>query len=245
MPGYAINLTTATPREIDERLMALYLNDQRASHKLNSAIQDLHYALGERDIYFSPTRKRWPTTTEQALKAVRARGTERLPLYAGNGTFASTAEAYDNAIATLKAIEEQTKPFHEEFARRPWSRFFYVQNNNGHIHSSMICSTCNRNGSSTQFAWNPELSGLDEAAAVEKLGPKLCTVCFPTAPVEWTAGTPKPARCAGSGRNHISGTGCRVGMRQYGECPVCHETQLLTGSGIRAHKPKKENTEQS
>lgn len=37
-----------------------------------------------------------------------------------------------------------------------WSRFFLVQNNGGHIHSSMNCSTC---FPSTMFAWLPTVSG--------------------------------------------------------------------------------------
>lgn len=72
-----------------------------------------------------------------------------------------------------------------------WSRFFIVRTNNGHIHRSMSCSTCNRNGKATEFGWLPELSGLSEAEAVEAEGSILCTVCFPSAPVEWTNGEAK------------------------------------------------------
>jgi hypothetical protein len=69
-----------------------------------------------------------------------------------------------------------------------WSRFFLVTNTNGHIHRSMSCSTCFY---STQFSWLTELSGLTEAEAVAEYGEILCTVCFPSAPVEWTNGTNK------------------------------------------------------
>lgn len=66
-----------------------------------------------------------------------------------------------------------------------WSRFFLVTSSPGHVHSSMHCSTCRV---TTKFGWLPELSGKDEATAVRELGPTLCSVCFPSAPVEWTAG---------------------------------------------------------
>lgn len=69
-----------------------------------------------------------------------------------------------------------------------WSRFFIVKNTNGHIHSSMDCSTCYP---TTVFGWLPQLSGLTEADAVEEWGGILCSVCFPSAPVEWTEGTNK------------------------------------------------------
>lgn len=73
-------------------------------------------------------------------------------------------------------------------AYKGWSRFFLVQNTNGHIHSNMDCWTCFYN---TQYAWLTELSGLTEAEAVEEFGGILCSVCFPSAPVEWTTGTNK------------------------------------------------------
>lgn len=64
-----------------------------------------------------------------------------------------------------------------------WSRFFLVTSSPGHIHSSLGCSTC-RN--TTTYGWLPELSGKTEAETVKELGPALCTVCFPSAPVEDT-----------------------------------------------------------
>lgn len=66
-----------------------------------------------------------------------------------------------------------------------WSRFFLVTSSKGHIHSSMTCRTCR---DTTRYGWLPELSGQSEAEAVEAHGPALCTVCYPSAPVEWQGG---------------------------------------------------------
>jgi hypothetical protein len=66
-----------------------------------------------------------------------------------------------------------------------WSRFYLVTNTNGHIHSSLSCSTCFHD---TNFAWLTHLSGLDEADAVQAEGEVLCTICYPSAPVSWTNG---------------------------------------------------------
>src|SRR6185369_10664798 len=63
----------------------------------------------------------------------------------------------------------------------------------GHIHSSMRCSTCRFD---TEFGWLPTLSGLTEAEAVAAHGAILCTVCYPTAPVEWTGGISHTAQAA-------------------------------------------------
>ncbi|MFZ4434361.1 MAG: hypothetical protein ACOYOQ_14305 [Microthrixaceae bacterium] len=100
-------------------------------------------------------------------------------------------------LATLAELEEQAAPFRAEaneldelWRAERWSRFYLVTNSNGHIHSSTRCSTCRID---TQFGWLPELSGLTEADAVEAHGAILCTVCFPSAPVEWTGGESKAA----------------------------------------------------
>ena len=66
-----------------------------------------------------------------------------------------------------------------------WARFFLVTSSAGHIHSSMSCSTCRP---TTTYGWLPELSDTSEADAVAAHGQTLCSVCFPSAPVEWTTG---------------------------------------------------------
>lgn len=88
------------------------------------------------------------------------------------------ANAAKAAVVAAKAAYEAAE---EEYAG--WSRFFLVPA--GHIHSSMDCSSCNRGRNATMFSWLPELSGLTEADAVAAHGAHLCTVCFPSAPVEW------------------------------------------------------------
>jgi hypothetical protein len=62
-----------------------------------------------------------------------------------------------------------------------WSRFFVVTSSTGHIHSSMACHTCKI---TTTYGWMPDLSGLTEVDAVAKCGPALCSVCFPSAPLD-------------------------------------------------------------
>ena len=49
----------------------------------------------------------------------------------------------------------------------------------------MHCSTCYVD---TSFGWLPELSGLTETDAVKEYGAVLCSVCYPSAPVEYVGG---------------------------------------------------------
>lgn len=85
-------------------------------------------------------------------------------------------------------LGEKMLPFEAEFTRRGgWSRAFLVTG--GHLHSSMNCSTCNREGKRTQFAWMTDYSGSDEGDIVSDAGKRACTTCYPSAPVD-TLGQP-------------------------------------------------------
>lgn len=82
--------------------------------------------------------------------------------------------------AEVTSLRSEAEPFEAEFtARGGWSRYFLVQNDGGHVHREMNCTTCY---ATTQFAWLPTLSGCDEAAMVAEYGEVACTVCFPNAP---------------------------------------------------------------
>lgn len=121
-------------------------------------------------------------------------------LWRVNATIASLEKARDSkwgldpyglkqlcdARGTRNAIEDEMIEVEARYTG--WSRFFLVTNTNGHIHSSMHCTTC---FPTTSYAWLPQLSGLSEAEAVEDQGEILCSVCFPSAPAEWTSGVSK------------------------------------------------------
>ena len=63
----------------------------------------------------------------------------------------------------------------------PWTRAFLVVNNNGHVHSSLHCSTC---FPTTRYQWLIQYSNDDEATIVDDAGQDACTVCYPSAPAE-------------------------------------------------------------
>lgn len=73
----------------------------------------------------------------------------------------------------------------ETYRADPWKRYIECINADGHIHSWWGCKTLNRGAVATSLAWRTELSGVSTAEAVDTLGPMLCTVCFPSAPVDW------------------------------------------------------------
>lgn len=84
--------------------------------------------------------------------------------------------------AQVAELEKAAAPLHAEYRRRGgWARYFIVKNENGHIHSSMQCQTCNREGKLTDFGWLTAWSGTEAKDLTAEVGPTACTVCFPWA----------------------------------------------------------------
>lgn len=225
-----MDLTTATPRQIDEKLAELYQAVGRVEKRLTGTLIHIRKVVGQKPIRSTRATVSWTTSVEQTIEDARERSAEYLLTH--RCTIGDLVAQYDALVAELASIEAEMAPLNAEHTRRPWSRFFLVTSSDGHIHSSMHCSTCRP---TTAYGWLPQLSGKTEADAVADQGPLLCTVCFPSAPVAWTVGKPKPTYCAGGSPTDRK----RVGMNTYGTCPACGERVIVTMSGKgRKHKPK-------
>jgi hypothetical protein len=231
-----VNITTATPVEIDTRLAELYAQAAEIRLRRNSAIDVIHHGpLGERSEFYrvaGRTLERWPTSTPDAIAAARALPADQY-VVAYSKTVGEFLAVLDSVTAEAEAVNSETNDLDTEFDRRGgWSRFFTAQSSGGHIHRSMACKTCNKRGKLTEFGWNPELSGLDMHQAIRHFDRHafvLCTVCFPDAPSAYTVREPDPNICPGAGK-YIPGP------RKWGECPVCHTYQTRTATGnVRKH----------
>lgn len=231
-----MQLTTASPMEIDTELARLGgvqdgLNTQRgyaanAAHSLNG---ERAVYKGRRRVYTTPLDD---TLNELALKLAD----EKIVLHEVQAV-REIIERVADLDKQLDAVQAEIQLIDIEYARRPWSRFIAVEN--GHLHSGERCVGGTIRVTTT-IGWHPELSGKTEADAVAELGPLLCTHCFPTAPVEWTVGKPKTDRCAGSGAAPVDGKVYTQGMSRWGRCPECKVGHNLTQYGVlRAHKPAK------
>ncbi len=247
LPILPADLTQATPPDIDAHLADFHARSTKIGKRIEAALVAARRAAGEKPTYVGRDRTPlWQTTAEEAVTAARAVAASD---DAGNMWLIDKAKAaldsYDTAMADLYEVLKLRAPLDAEWRRRGgWSRFFEVfperGSKDGHIHSSMNCKTCNRNGKLTDFGWHPDLSGLTEVAAVEKLGPKRCTVGFPSAPLEWTRGPQKPAACENAPVKE--GTMSRpygLAGTRYGDCTQCNATRIaITQFGwLRRHKP--------
>lgn len=261
--------------EVDSYLSTLWDAQQRTEHRQQSAIQDLHRKAGHHFRYYGRgTSGYWTLSRTDNTRVTPQDAADKVAAIAAREPKTYIEQDAEKALRWLdeiqqemQALREAAREFEGEWAELRWSRFFIVKANNGHIHSSMTCSTCNRNGQATLFGWLPNLSGLTEKEAVDEHGTILCSVCFPSAPVEWTLGkqVDESLYCPASGKGvstftlpegktvwpqRVNGNVdygnamVRPGGRAYywaGECPGgCGErgVTVTTNGKIRKHKKK-------
>jgi hypothetical protein len=194
-----------TPKETDVALAEIWKKIYAANTRLGYHNSDLRRLAGAK-YYYRGRQRVTDMKIEEALEIVAAKAAYVAEYKASHvktesdgwtGTdwtefkgAAYEADKYAEALAGREALLAERDVL---FAGRDeleatytgWSRFFLVTSSPGHIHSSMYCSTCRP---TTTFGWLPELSGKTEAVAVDEHGPTLCSVCFPSAPVDWTTG---------------------------------------------------------
>lgn len=167
-----MDLSTATPVEIDTALALLYDVEQVAKSAQKHCWTQVESAVLSHLGYprNGATAAQVSAEIREAVEEGASRSQARIA-----GFFAKYEDAVAAALEALLAQE----PYDAEYdARGGWTRAFVVAG--GHVHRSLRCSTCYP---TTQFGWLPELSGSDEAGIVEQAGERACTVCYPTAPV--------------------------------------------------------------
>lgn len=171
-----MDLTTATPREIDTALAAIYVEIYKQQAVTNSRWNTVEHTvksyLGLK-YYDHPSTKQ----TEETLAELHEVQPDD---YRGQQVIAAFAR-YEQALSDLLNLRMSTQPYDEEYSRRPWTRAWLVNNTSGHVHNTMSCSTC---FPTTEFVWLPEMSDQPEAEIVEEAGERACTVCYPSAPVD-------------------------------------------------------------
>lgn len=232
------NLNTMSPREFDEELAAIYETHVGNLRRLEMATLDLRHTL-------KVSRYDKMRLAELKSEADARLSDETVPSWTRSDV-RSALDTLNDSEEKVFETRQQIDVWDEAFeARGGWARFFLVTNRGGHIHSSMDCSTCRIN---TKFSWLPSVSGKTEKDAVAEYGPMLCSVCFPSAPVEWTnhweleEERKKAESCPGSGTTDwVAGT-TRFGYvsGNGGTCSHCNNWAGGTPSGrIRKHKPNK------
>lgn len=234
---------TQTPAEIDQQLADLHEALDKARQRLEFAKAEVHYSAKDKKTYRGRYQV-WGMTMDEALDAAEDIAIEDATRVGNEAQKA--LDRYEADTKAVAAVKAEMEPLNDEYNRRGgWTRFFLVPG--GHIHATMGCTTCNNGQYETRFGWLPNLSGKTEKEAVDEHGALLCTVCFPTAPVEWTdfyekkEAEKKAAQCPGAGRYYNRELPNRTGYYtgNWATCEECRETVTLTkGFKIRTHKAK-------
>jgi len=102
--------------------------------------------------------------------------------------YPTSVEKIQEGIKKIEKIESEIGEVNVEiiklnaiYNQDPWTRAFLVINSNGHVHSSMDCSTC---FATTRYNWLVQYSNDNENTIVEDAGETACTICYPSAPAE-------------------------------------------------------------
>lgn len=177
---FGFDVRTADPVEFDEHAQAEAQKASKARSRHDSRLHTLHRAIGDRK---QPSGA-WGKSDEQTLQAAR----EWVMLADGGAasepTGARIRQPLRDAEQSQQELEEarqRVEDLEEAFRiRGGWNRAFLVSNANGHVHSSMSCSTCRP---TTTFAWMTQYSGAEEDAIVADAGHRACTACYPSAPL--------------------------------------------------------------
>jgi hypothetical protein len=184
--------TLTTPLEIDE---ALAVECRKLAH-LDSLAASLtnttQWAYGKRRRGGFGAHM-YETTAAQAWELVEKAAAEKDVYNVRLGGRKPSEHLTKRAALAVETAAQQERIDQLEGLYTGWSRFFVVTSSAGHVHATRACHTCRP---TTTYGWRPDLSGNTEAEAVAKLGPALCSVCFPTAPVEHQANKITKARAA-------------------------------------------------
>jgi hypothetical protein len=177
------NTAPTTEQAHDERVLELLAETEKAAIKTAHRMDTLRWVTLDRRNYGGlRTDRRTGTEVVATIEALIAAGDAYIVSYGATPSelLASYTEAVDAQL-------EVGRTFHAHEANYTgWQRYWLVVSSAGLVHASQGCHTCNKGRSATLFALLPSLSGRSHEALVEALGPSLCSVCWPDAPVAWT-----------------------------------------------------------
>lgn len=220
---------------IDAEVSNLWSERERVTERGHTARVQLCWSVFDRPDGYRSKQAYWNISNEDLIERAREPH-KREAGYNAEARLKARAELR-TAVDTIARINERLNVLHDIWIEHSWPRFIECLTHNGHIHRWTGCSTLRF---TSRLGWHPELSGMNYEEAVEKLGPWLCSVCYPDAPVSMCQDKAEAdEKCPGSGRSGI--VTVRRGMRSWGRCPQegCTYYGQLTQYGyIRKHKPE-------
>lgn len=227
-----LDLTTATPAEIDEQLFPLWAQRWHLTDRIYSYRRVLAKTIWPAE--FKETYEKYTGPYSSKVHAIR-----NPEMAWGQRQVADTLAYLDKDEAMLDEVATQIAPIDAEFERRGgWSRYILVRG--GHLHRRG-CSTIRP---TTACFLLSESSGLNEDEVVERYSYTACTKCFPDAPVATAPSPVAQGYCEGSGTTNVDDVnGSKRLYRAWGRCQECGGSVSVTSLGkARKHKPAKKES---
>lgn len=164
-----MNITTATPVEIDTEISRLEATQANLRSQRTSAAYSIRRSAGqERD----RRTGLWDGELDAAIAAVEAGTIESYNRHSANHALIALREL----DVELEALREQIAPLDAEYIRRGrWSRVYLVTNSNGHVHNTTSCRNCY---DSTSYYWVTDLSAATDEEVVAQAGARTCLTCY-------------------------------------------------------------------
>jgi hypothetical protein len=177
-------VTQIIPAEHDARQSVAMQERAKIQHDIERISDRMHRLADDRSGYRGRT-KIWTLTEAEVIERIRklARLGNVLELRAGVRP-ADLLKQHAELSARIAGLNSDIKAMDETWRAAGWTRWIECLNSDGHIHSWFGCSTLNRGLHATQLNWRTDLSGKTQAEAIADFGPRLCSVCFPDAPVD-------------------------------------------------------------
>lgn len=117
---------------------------------------------------------RYETRIERANRVIASK-------YASAEQIEAARADEESAVRAIAVLESEDGELEGEFtARGGWTRYWLVEG--GHLHHDVSSYRCSRIATTSHY-WMTELSGKLAAEVIELAGDRVCTVCFPDAPV--------------------------------------------------------------
>lgn len=174
-------MTEIIPAEHDARQAVAMTERAKAQQDIERVAARMHRMAGDRYGYRGRTRV-WAMSDADVLARLRERADDgdALDLTAGARPSQLIAQ-YAELTSELGRIGTSIVAMDATWRQDRWTRWIECLNSDGHIHSWFGCSTLRP---ATRLNWRTDLSGKTVQEAVAEFGPRLCSVCFPDAPVE-------------------------------------------------------------
>lgn len=182
-----MDLTTASPSEIDTQIFALLQAGWAAEDKQAQLTHSAHSAADDRKVYGWGRGQRqgvWQLSDVEVWTKVN-----EIAAQADSNYYVDRARklvaGFEQTMTEISTAHSARLVLEAEYTRRGgWTRAYLVDNADGHVHKSTRCSSWNKGLYATRYHWLTELSGQAETEIVELAGERACTVCYLSAPVD-------------------------------------------------------------